>query len=230
MPTPQSILENLRLIATDAMMVAALWHVLVSVAAIAIARGWRPSRRRAGVLLALPVGSVSLIAFAYGNPFNGILLGTVAIALGVVATRLGDDKTRRGARSATAFGVTMIVFGWTYPHFLESHAPAIYLVAAPTGVIPCPTLSLVIGFALLSGGLGSRAWSLTLAGAGLFYGLFGALRLGVGIDLVLVFGAAALVVVAFGLSSRGVRRIPVSAPQAAMSSRSGRRDAGIPVG
>jgi hypothetical protein len=54
---------------------------------------------------------------------------------------------------ATAIGVSMIAFGWLYPHFLESHPATTYLFAAPTGVIPCPTLSLVIGFALLSGGL-----------------------------------------------------------------------------
>jgi hypothetical protein len=72
----------------------------------------------------------------------------------------------------------------------------IYLYAAPTGVVPCPSLSLVVGFALLSGGLGSRAWSLALAIAGLFYGLFGVARLGVRLDIVLVGGSAALLALA----------------------------------
>jgi hypothetical protein len=50
-----------------------------------------------------------------------------------------------------------------------------------------------IGFALLGNGLGSRVWSLTLAAVGLFYGLFGVLRLGVLLDIGLVGGALALV-------------------------------------
>ena len=88
----------------------------------------------------------------------------------------------------------MIAFAWIYPHFLEGLSPGTSLWAAPMGVIPCPTLSLVIGFALLFDGFGSRSWSLILAGVGLFYGLFGAARLGVVLDVVLVGGASALLV------------------------------------
>jgi hypothetical protein len=42
------------------------------------------------------------------------------------------------------------------------------------------------------GGLGSKTWSGALAATGLFYGLFGVIRLGVSLDLGLVGGAAAL--------------------------------------
>ena len=80
---------------------------------------------------------------------------------------------------------------WLYPHFLEGHATA-YLYASPVGLVPCPTLAVAIGFALLGNGLGSRVWSLTLAAVGLLYGLFGVLRLGVFLDIGLVSGAVAL--------------------------------------
>lgn len=62
------------------------------------------------------------------------------------------------------------------------------------GLIPCPTLAMVIGLAMIGGGLGSRAWSYTLAGFGLFYGVFGVARLGVVLDLPLIAGAVALAV------------------------------------
>ena len=50
----------------------------------------------------------------------------------------------------------------------------------PTGLVPCPTLSIVIGLALIVEGLDSRIWTSVLVGAtGVFYGIFGAVRLGV---------------------------------------------------
>ena len=62
--------------------------------------------------------------------------------------------------------------------------------------LTCPTLSFVIGFALLASGFSSRILSITLGAIGLFYALFGAFRLGVRIDLILLLGAASLLVLA----------------------------------
>jgi hypothetical protein len=84
----------------------------------------------------------------------------------------------------------MVVFGLISSHFVRTGSPVSQFIGAPVGLIPCPSLSLVIG------GLSSRGWSLVLAVAGLFYGVFGATRLGVRIDLFLLAGAAALLVVA----------------------------------
>jgi hypothetical protein len=182
MPSRESILANLALIANELVTVAIVWHGVMLIAVLALVFGWRPSRRRAGALLAAPIASAGVVAFAFGNPFNGLLLGALAVALVGLASRLGSERVERGPAAATAIGVAMIAFGWLYPHFLASGPATRYLVAAPTGLIPCPTLSLVIGFALLSGGLGSRAWSLVLR-----------------LDTVLVAGAAALLVVALRL-------------------------------
>jgi hypothetical protein len=91
----------------------------------------------------------------------------------------------------------MFGFGWVYPHFLEDSTPIVYLYAAATGLIPCPTLSIVIGLTLLLGGLRSRPWCLVLTIVGLFYGTFGAGQLGVNIDWVLLFGALVTAYVAF---------------------------------
>jgi hypothetical protein len=90
------------------------------------------------------------------------------------------------------FGSLLFAFGWLYPHFLEAGTPHRYLYAAPTGLVPCPTLSAVIGLALILEGFGSRAWSLTLAVLGLLYGVVGTFRLHVLIDMVLLVGAAGL--------------------------------------
>ncbi|HXI58001.1 MAG TPA: hypothetical protein VNO55_18175 [Polyangia bacterium] len=206
MPTPQSIVANLELIANGTIAIAVAWHSLALAALLALLLGWKPSRRAAGALLETPIVSVSIVSFIYGNPFNGTLFALLALVLGGIAARLGRGRVHKGGPAATLAGILMLAFGWLYPHFLDSHSAAIYLVAAPTGVIPCPTLSLSTGFALLAGGLGSRAWSVVLGGAGLFYGFFGVFRLGVPLDIVLVAGAAALLVTTLGRQARALAR------------------------
>jgi hypothetical protein len=204
MPSPERILSNLTLMANEAVALAIAWHGLTLIAILALLLGWRPSRRVAGAALAAPIASAGTVAFLYGNPFNGVLLGALAVALVGLASRLGPERTTRDSAALTAIGVAMITFGWLYPHFLGAGLGVRYLISAPTGVVPCPTLSLVIGLALLAGGFGSRAWSLPLALIGLFYGLYGFARLGVDLDAALVGGSAALLAVAV----RPRRRLP----------------------
>jgi hypothetical protein len=194
MPTPTAILAGLRLAAHDAIAVAIAWHVLALLASLALLRGYFPSRRRAGVLLAMPVASASVVALAHAEPFNALLLGALALMLIAVALRLEGQPVHLAEGAPRVAGALMVAFGLAYPHFLDSFPAPIYLVAAPVGVIPCPTLALVIGGALLLDGLGSRAWSLALAVVGLFYGVFGAARLGVVMDVALIAGAATLLV------------------------------------
>ena len=100
----------------------------------------------------------------------------------------------------------MFSFGWVYPLFLESPSLLTYLYAAPTGLIPCPTLSIVIGLTVILSGLGSRLFSLLLGVSGVFYGIFGSARLGVMIDLVLLAGA--LLILFLALSNK---QIPATA-------------------
>lgn len=85
-----------------------------------------------------------------------------------------------------------MVFAWVYPHFLVGRSPLAYLVGSPMGLIPCPTLALVMGLALVAGGPGGRSTSLLLALAGLFYAVFGVARLGVVLDVALLAGPVGL--------------------------------------
>jgi hypothetical protein len=204
MPGPATILEGLRAIANGAIGVAALWHVAVLAASIALVRGWRPPQPAAGALLAAPVASVALLAFRFGNPFNGILFAALALAMLALAARLPKRPVERGSPAASVAAILLIVFAWVYPHFLGQRSATAYLVAAPLGLIPCPTLSLVIGFTLLAGGFGSRGWSLLLVAAGLFYSLVGVARLGVWLDVAL--GGGALCLLALSGSLRVARR------------------------
>ena len=204
MPTGSVIVDGLSRIANEFLPLAVLWHVAVAVALAALAGGgWRPQKRVAAALLALPLLSASIAAWATGNPFNGILLAGVALALLIPAARMPRGPVHRGPSWAVAVGSATIAFAWVYPHFLAAEPAWLYLFAAPMGLVPCPTLALVIGCGLLAGGFRSRAWSFAAALAGLFYSLFGMFRLGVWLDAGLFFASSAVLVVTVGRRDSG---------------------------
>jgi len=195
-PSPERILLGLAEIANDWRWLAALWHGCFAALVLTLVIGLRPSRRMIGILLVLPLVSVSILAWTHANPFNGASFALAAVALLVTAGRFSREAVEIAPARVAVPGALLIGFGWVYPHFLQNASPLDYLYAAPTGLIPCPTLSIVIGFTLVLGGLGSRSWCLVLAIMGLFYGIFGAVRLGVGIDWILALGALGMTYVA----------------------------------
>lgn len=192
MPTVDEILIGLERMANAWIPVAVSWHVYFAAAILALLFGVRPSRRVAGILLALPLLSVSVLAWASLNPFNGIVFAVLGILCIALSLRLSSDRVRLAPGPWVLPGGLLFVFGLVYPHFLDASSPLAYLYAAPTGVIPCPTLSVVVGMALLLDGLHSRAFSFTLVVAGLFYGATGVAQLGVALDWVLLLGTVLL--------------------------------------
>ena len=146
------------------------------------------------ILLALPIASVGFIAIFTSNPFNAIVFLLSAVILLIIGYRLPSESIKVRSDLAGIIGVLMILFGWVYPHFLNDASLWQYLYAAPTGLVPCPTLSIVIGFTLLFGGFGSRKWMLVLSVIGLFYGVVGFFRLGVQLDMGLIAGALVLAI------------------------------------
>ena len=192
MPPPDTVLAGLTAITNDWRLLATAWHVVFGVLFAGIAAGWRPSNRFVARLLVAPLLSVSLAAWAFGNPFNGSVFGLAAVVLAATTFRLPDAPVRFAPRAWAAAGAALIAFGWAYPHFLETGSWTAYLYAAPFGLLPCPTLSLVIGATVLFRNFGSGFWSVTLIAAGLFYGVVGVFRLGVALDWGLLFGSALL--------------------------------------
>ena len=197
MPSSDEILNSLSTIANQWQLLAIVWHIYFGVLAAGLVFGLRPSRRTGGVLLALPLLSVSVLAWMSANPFNGTMFAIAAVALIVIALRQPDAQLRIAPTWAVVAGALMYLFGWVYPHFLDTVSFVPYLYGAPVGLVPCPTLSIVIGLSLVVAGLNSRAWSVVLGAMGVFYGVFGAFRLGVTIDVVLLLGALLLLTLAF---------------------------------
>lgn len=202
MPPLDEILRQLDAIANRWWMLAICWHALLGLALLAITAGFRPGKRAVGMLLAIPLASVSALAWLSGNPFNGTAFAILAAALAGVAFGMRDGRIRLSSPLLVISGLFMVAFGWVYPHFIRADSWVVYLYASPFGLIPCPTLSAIIGIALMIGGLNSRAWTLILSCAGAFYGLVGWLRLGVTIDVILLLGAAILSVTALSPKSQ----------------------------
>ncbi len=203
MPSTEQILEGLNVIVNTWLPLAVFWHVYFAAVVIALIFGVRPSKRLSGIFLLLPILSVSFVAWMSSNPFNGILYALIGILLIYFSIKLPQEKVTIAPLWILIPGIIMFIFGWVYPHFLESSLWYEYLYKAPTGLIPCPTLSIVIGLLLILNGLESRAISLLIGIIGLYYGITGVIQLGVLIDLVLLLGAIMIVVV----SIAGKRKI-----------------------
>jgi hypothetical protein len=199
MPSSTAILAGLTTIANEWWTVAVFWHAYVAAILLGIAMRRALSVRRLGTLLALPLLSVSTLAWTSHNPFNGALCAALSLVLLTIARRLGDERVTIASWPSVLAGGAVVAFGWTYPHFLETTHWTLYLIAAPLGLLPCPTLSAIIGVTLIASGLRSAAWASALAGAAVFYAVIGVLRLAVVIDLVLLTGAAALAVAAVAI-------------------------------
>ena len=193
MPGPEQILTDLTRIANEAFGVAIVWHVVVAGCAAALIMGLRPAQRLSAVLLSVPLASVALLAWVFNSPFNALVFALAAVVLALLAARhSAASAATLGDTWSVLLGATLVLFAWVYPHFLVGHALLAYLYGSPMGVLPCPTLALVVGVALLAGGLVGGKWRLGLVLLSAFYGSFGVLRLGVWLDLVLLLGAVAL--------------------------------------
>jgi hypothetical protein len=136
------------------------------------------------------------------NPFNGLVSVVVGLGSAAVGATMDDRPVQLGAPWRVAAGLAMLAFGLVYPHFVHADSVLTYLYAAPTGILPCPTLSVIVGFGLALDGLGSRVWSALLAATAASYGAIGAFRLGVSIDLMLLMGAIALASLSLGVPQR----------------------------
>jgi hypothetical protein len=194
MPKTQEIISSLESIANDYVAVAVFWHIAFYILLTILLVKWEPSNKLLGVLLCLPLFSVAMFAWIAGNPFNGILFLAIGILVFIFALRTSPEPIAFSSVPFMVIGVLMIIFGLVYPHFIHTDSFIKYFYATPLGLVPCPTLSLLIGFMLLYNGFGSNAMTITFIIFGFFYGIFGVLKLGVHLDIGLILGTTGLLV------------------------------------
>jgi|GEM_PF-323333 len=189
MPSNDQILAGLTIIVNKWQLVSIFWHMYFAILAMVLILKIQLTKRIVGVVLSLPIFSVSVVAWLSLNPFNGMIFILVGIISLFISLRLPHENVSSAPIWLKIPGMILIIFGWIYPHFLSTSCYLSYLYAAPTGIIPCATLSIIIGFAILLRGLDSRAFSIILSITGLFYGITGVFQLSVQIDWMLLTGA-----------------------------------------
>lgn len=193
MPDSHAILSTLSEIANEELRFAVAWHLATGVLLFTVLTGFRPTRRALMYLLCLPLASVAIFAWTHGSSFNALVFALLTVAQAVLAARAPDSPAERPASWLMVAGLALIAFAWVYPHFLSpSVHPFAYLIGAPMGLVPCPTLALVTGVMLLSTPQSLRASAWVVAGASVIYGLLGAVVLGVWMDLILLVGGVTL--------------------------------------
>lgn len=198
MPTAEQILAALARTSQDWWGLAVWWHVYFLILAVAVVVGnGRVAIRATGVLLSIPIASVVVLAWVSGNPFTTVLLGAAFLVALFLSWRLPPGHVSLSRAPLVLMGMLMSLFGLVYPHFLGDATPTIaYAYAAPIGIVPCPTLAAIAGISITVRSLGSREWGLLIGLVSVFYAMFGALRLGVTLDWVLLVGALVLLGVA----------------------------------
>jgi hypothetical protein len=194
MPKTEEILHGLQTITNSYSTFAIIWHTIFYLLLAALIARWQPSNKILAVLICLPLLSVAAFAWLSGNLFNGLLFSIMAILLVIFGFKASNQPINISQVPFISIGILMIIFGLVYPHFLNPDSFLKYLYASPVGLIPCPTLSILIGFLLLYNGFGSQSITLTFIVFGLFYGIFGILKLAVYLDIFLVIGTITLLI------------------------------------
>ena len=193
MPTAEAVLSWATSVANEWRGLAVFWHIALGAFLLAAIRA-QLSERLAARLLVLPIVSVAIVAGVSGNPFNAVAFAILAVALLPLTRYLPATRVTVTSPRWLLVGVPLIAVGWLYPHFVITNAWTTYAYAAPFGLLPCPTLLVVIGVTFALGGFGVRsaAWNAVVAAAGAIYGAIGVFSLGVALDAWLLGGAILL--------------------------------------
>jgi hypothetical protein len=194
MLTSQEIIAGLQSIVNNNFKIAIIWHIILYVMITGLLFKWVPTNRLFLILLCIPLASVAILALTSGNPFNGTLFTGLVLILFILGLKASANQVTYSQLPFIVTGILMVGYAIIYPHFLETNSLLKYLYASPVGLIPCPTLSLLIGFALIFNGFGSNGAILALIIYGLFYGIFGVLKLAVNLDIGLIVGTLLLLV------------------------------------
>lgn len=205
MPTAESILDSLRQISQRYQNVAIAWHMIIySFLVVYTVSNKIPPARYLFYFISGLLLSVATVSWVAGNPFNGIVFGLGFLGMLYLSKK---SPVRKAEVSALyqATGLLFMIAGLLYPHFLEGDLVS-YLYAAPTGLIPCPTLLFISGLMLL------LPYQISKCGYGiilldLLYGTAGVFSLHIYGDA-LLFGAAAILLVR--ILSGFNRQVPAS--------------------
>lgn len=176
---------------------------------------WFQSRGQkviAGVIRLISIifllSSVTIIAIKNGNPFHVITFAVTTIlllVLGVKGLRKREGSYfPTGGRLSLFLKITsaiLLFIGIFYPEFTEVSLPQ-FLIYAPVGIVPCPTLLTTLGLINLTADHNDRSILVVLAVMSGIYGIVGVFVFHVYLDIALLILAAMTVVNIFTLNNK----------------------------
>lgn len=180
------ILNFLPMVANKYLFLNAIMHVLIyGVLAAIFLSGYKQKRIIFDSLIAVLFISVAAISILNSNPFNFLTFAILSVFAVIELFKAKNDITFKPFNLNTLVCMTIILVGLWYPHFVNVH-PALMLLLAPTGIIPCPTLMVVLGLLNLIYPKVNKGLYAATSLIGAFYGITGVLLLKVYLDIPLL--------------------------------------------
>jgi hypothetical protein len=137
-----------------------------------------------GVICLLFISIVS-VAIVYGNPFHALTMGLLAVFAVIELWQGKNEFNIPKINLHTFIAFSSIIIGFWYPDFVKT-TPIALLLVSPAGIVPCPTLLIVLGLLTLTYPRVNKTQYTITAIIGVFYGFTGVFQLKVFLDIALI--------------------------------------------
>lgn len=183
----EKILTYLTFVPNQTLWLNALNHLLVLSALLILIFGKKAKTKRLLVdgVICLLFTSIVAVAVAYGNPFHVITMGLLAVFAGIELWQGKNEFTLYKINMRSIIALLSIFIGFWYPEFVEANFLA-QLLLSPVGIVPCPTLLVVLGLLTLAYPRVNKTQYIITALMGAFYGITGVFQLKVMLDLPII--------------------------------------------
>jgi hypothetical protein len=139
--------------------------------------------------------SIVVHAFIYGNPFH--LITFIVLAAGtLLALYKGRDEKNIKFDAFSVISLIIIGMGFWYPEFVSTSTLG-YFMYSPVGIVPCPTLLVILGLLTLLYPRINKAHYITAVLMGFIYGIIGTFVLKVSLDISLLLVATYALLILF---------------------------------
>lgn len=185
--SPEKILTYLTFVPNQTLWLNALNHLLVLTVLLFLVFGKKAKTKRLVVdgAICLLFTSIVAVAAAYGNPFHVITMGLLAVFAGIEFWQGKNEFTLHKINTRSLIALLSIFIGFWYPEFVKVN-PIALLLFSPVGIVPCPTLLIVLGLLTLAYPRVNKTQYIITVLMGAFYGSTGVFQLKVILDLPII--------------------------------------------
>lgn len=180
------ILQFLPMLANKYLYINALMHLLVFFTVAMIFMPHIKFKKTVfNILILVLMLSISILSIVNGNPFNFLTFFVLSVFAFIEIIKAKNEITTPKISIKTILCLVFILIGMWYPHFVNAH-PALLIFLSPVGVLPCPSLYVLLGLLNLYHPQVNKSLFTATALIGLFYGITGVFVLNVALDIPLL--------------------------------------------